>query len=196
MQPDSRCLFVETLVMSVALFVSAAAVAADAGGVNSHMVLRMTRHMGMVQGPDTGPRVVVWEDGVVDIHYPAFMKRAGDYRLELSGTELEALVADTIANGLQEFDPALVREELAYKVAPSNDAGRLVSLETDRGFTVIEYRLPGVENKGTLEGNVRWRGLQSSARRHPDVNALQGLARIERRLLDLAGDPRVARVGQ
>ena len=124
------------------------------------------------------------------------MKRAGDYRLRLSVAELETLVADTIANGLQEFDPALVREELAYKAAASNGAGRVVSHETDHGFTVIEYRLPAAENKGVVEGSARWTGLQSSARRYPDVNALQDLARIERRLLDLADDIRVVRVAR
>ncbi len=196
MQPDSRCVFVKTLVMGVALFVSAAAVAVDPGGSNSHMILRMTRHMGLVAGPDNGPRVVVWDDGVVDIHYPAFMKRAGDYRLELDGIELEAFVSDLVGSGLLEFDPTLVREELAHKAASSGGAGRVVSQEMDRGFTEIEYRLPAAADKGMVQGAVRWTGLQSSARRHPDVKALQELARIERRLLDLANDARVVRVTQ
>jgi len=195
MQSSSR-LFKNSLMLGAIFLASVTAMAVDTGGESTHIVLRMTRHMGLVAGSDASSHVVVWEDGAVDIHYPAFMKRAGDYRLRLSDAELDALMSDMIAGGLPEFDPALLREELAHKAVPSDGAGRVVSWETDRGFTVIEYRLPATEDKGFVEGSARWTGLQSSARRHVDVSALQDLARIERRLLDLADDSRAVRVGQ
>jgi hypothetical protein len=198
MKPDFRRHFVALIVLGASVLLAGPAPAEEVGPgsgvVNAHMVLRMTRHMGLVAGSDNGPRVVVWEDGAVDIHYPAFMKRAGDYRLQLSDTELEALVSDLIADGLSEFDATLVREELAQKAAPSDEAGRVVSQEMDRGFTEIEYRLPAAD-KEMVQGVVRWTGLQSSARQHPDVDALQDLAGIERRLLNLVDDPRTARTG-
>lgn len=182
--------------MGVALLLGATAVAVGSDGLNSHMILRMTRHIGLVASSDPGPRVVIWDDGIVDVHFPAFMKRAGDYRVELSAAELEVLVSGLLADGLQEFDPALVREELVGKSTPTNGGGQIVSREMDRGFTEFQYSLPVTENKGLVHGSIRWRGLQSSARRHPDVKALQDLASIESRLLELADDSRAVRVAQ
>ena len=61
---------------------------------------------GMLAQPDPVPLLRVYGDGRVHVHFPAYMKRAGDYELLLNQVELDELLRQLDDNGIMSFDKA------------------------------------------------------------------------------------------
>lgn len=55
-------------------------------------VLELSYEGGLIKNPDPTPFVRVFPNGRVLIHYPAYMKQAGDYELHLTEEELRELL--------------------------------------------------------------------------------------------------------
>lgn len=150
-------------------------------------VVTWTEIAGEIANPDTQPRLVVYGDGLAVAHYPRYMKRAGDFELQLSPAEMRALVRGLVQKGLVEFDPGVVRG--AVRAAAARGIERV---STDPSTTIIElhlshYRPPGaVAYDLGVRKRVEWRGVRADARDHPSVHALQGLAAAQRELEALA----------
>ncbi len=150
-------------------------------------VVTWTEVSGEIANPDTKPRLVVYGDGLAVAHYPRYMKRAGDFELQLSAAEMDTLVRGLVQNGLVEFDPGAVRG--AARAAAARGIERA---STDPSTTVIElrlsrYRPPGaVADVLDVRKRIEWRGLRGAARDHPSVRALQDLAAAQRDLAALA----------
>ena len=56
------------------------------------LLLELAYEGGMIANPDPTPFVRVYGNGRVVVHYPDYMKKAGDYELELSEEEIESLL--------------------------------------------------------------------------------------------------------
>ena len=157
-------------------------------------VVTWTEVSGEIANPDTKPRLVVYGDGLAVAHYPRYMKRSGDFELQLSVAEMAALVRGLVQNGLVEFDPGAVRG--ATRAAAARGVERV---STDPSTTVIELRLSHYRPPGAaaydldVRKRVEWRGVRGATRDYPSVHALQGLAAAQRDLDALAvraaGDP-------
>ncbi len=150
-------------------------------------VVTWTEVSGEIANPDTKPRLVVYGDGLAVAHYPSYMKRAGDFELQLSAAEMAALVRGLVQNGLVEFDPGAVRG--AARAAAARGVERV---STDLSTTVIELRLSHYRPPGAVaydldvRKRIEWRGVRAATRDHPSVHALQGLAAAQRALDALA----------
>jgi hypothetical protein len=150
-------------------------------------VVTWTEVSGEIANPDTKPRLVVYGDGLAVAHYPRYMKRAGDFELQLSPAEMDTLVRGLVQKGLVEFDPAVVRG--AARAAAARGIERA---STDPSTTIIELRLSHYRPAGAVaydlgvHKRVEWRGVRGAARHHPSVHALQGLAAAQRELDALA----------
>ena len=141
-----------------------------------------------------GPAVRVYGNGRVVCHYPAAMKKRGDYELVLPPAELSALV-ESLAD-LADFEPADARRRLRAKRAAR--AGERVR-RTDATTTTIALRLaryarPGGPERRNVAKRIVWRGLASDARRHPDVAPVARLARARARLRALMDRPGMRKV--
>ncbi|MGH7860340.1 MAG: hypothetical protein ACREQY_23670, partial [Candidatus Binatia bacterium] len=86
-QPSPRTVLAALFAVA-AIVLSAAAATADpeeasfdyrreAGAV----LARYQRQIAEIADPDRGPSVTVYGDGLVEVHFPRYMKRSGDYRL-------------------------------------------------------------------------------------------------------------------
>ena len=64
------------------------------------VVVSYLEELGLLVDEDPGPSLKVYGDGRVEVHYPAYMKRAGDYRLRLSDSEMGALLRSLVRSGL------------------------------------------------------------------------------------------------
>ena len=62
--------------------------------------------LGEVGEVDAGPALQVFADGQVSVHYPRYMKRAGDYQLLLTPGLVAPLVHSLTDKGLLDFDSA------------------------------------------------------------------------------------------
>jgi hypothetical protein len=142
---------------------------------------------GEIANPDAKPRLVVYGDGLAVAHYPPYMKRAGDFELQLSAAEMNALVRGLVQNGLVEFDPGAVRSAARAAAAPGVER-----VSTDPATTVIELRLSHYRQPGAVvydldvRKRIEWRGVRAATRDYPSVDELQGLAAAQRELDALA----------
>jgi hypothetical protein len=116
-----------------------------------------------------GPSLTVYGDGRAVAHWPGYMKRAGDYDVQLSPREMDALVSSLVANGVLDVDTAALRRAVRDAKAAERAAGAPITIVSDPDVTTIE--LTTVQGRRT----VRWAGLREAAREHPDIPAIQAL---------------------
>ena len=159
-------------------------------------VVVLKRTSGELGGADPIPLLRIYGNGSVRVHFPSYLKRAGDYELQLSRTEMETLLASLIEQGLMGFDPLAAtrqKEEIAQQAKTAAQQTRTqgsVSKVMDADTTVIEIHLESyTASDGTtttdLTKKISWNGLQWDAQQHPGIESLQKLAAAGRELLAL-----------
>ncbi len=159
-------------------------------------VVVLSRTSGEVGDPDPIPLLRIYGDGSVRVHFPSYLKRAGDYELQLSRTEMETLLASLIEQGLMGFDPLAAtrqKEEIAQRTTTAAQQAQTLSSVSklmDGDTTVIEIHLDSyTASDGTtttdLTKKISWHGLQWDAQQYPGVESLQKLAAAGRELLAL-----------
>ncbi len=167
------------------------------------VVIQLTQDVG-VEGDDT-PLLRIYGDGRVLVHFPVYMRRAGDYGLRLDSTELDGLLQTFVQGGLVDFSVERVREEIrqvrdARRRAALDTGGRLtLTTRSDEAVVVIDVRLErytGADGavRQDVEARVSSAGLQFDAANLPGVASLQSLAAIERQLIALTSHPDLVRV--
>ena len=160
-------------------------------------VVVLSRTSGEVGDPDPIPLLRIYGDGSVRVHFPNYLKRAGDYKLQLSQTEMETLLASLIEQqGLMGFDPLAAmrqKEEIAQQATTAAQQARAqgsISKLMDGDTTVIEIHLDSYTASDgitttDLTKKISWYGLQWDAQQYPGVQTLKNLAAAERELLSL-----------
>ena len=68
------------------------------------VVVTFSERFDALEDADLGPTLLVFGDGRAEIHYPAYMARAGDWQVQLSNGELRTLVQGLVDRGVAEFD--------------------------------------------------------------------------------------------
>jgi hypothetical protein len=131
------------------------------------------------------------------VHFPSYLKRAGDYELQLTRTEMETLLTSLIEQqSLIGFDPLAAtrqKEEIAQRTTTAAQQAETLSSVSklmDGDTTVIEIHLESyTASDGTtttdLTKKISWHGLQWDAQQHPGIESLQKLAAAGRELLAL-----------
>ena len=121
--------------------------------------------------------VRVHDNGCVELHRPAFYRRAGDYRLQLSKPELAALRGKNIAEQLRAFDAGKVRVALAK----SHAAGAKSDSAAPEDFAVLDadHFLLAADESGKRAA-AAWPGLHVYAEFYPEVLELKQLSVLVR----------------
>ena len=108
---------------------------------SSSILLQFSQDIG-VRDADRTPRVRVYDDFRVAVHFPVYMRRAGDYELELNDADMPRLY-DTLVSVLN-FDP-LTTEEVIQRMEADARAAAFrenrpvpVSDWSDATTTIIE----------------------------------------------------------
>ena len=168
------------------------------------IVVQLSRAGGITDADET-PLLRIYGDGRALVHFPAYMRQAGDYALQLGDGEMEDLISALVESGLMEFDPAVTSSQLRALQASQRDRAvqrgqpGTLSFRSDETTTSIEVRL---ERYRPARGNaevfnpmkrITWRGLQSQAERFPEIPQLDRLAGVERRLLNMTERPDLVR---
>lgn len=163
--------------------------------------------LGEIGDADHGPTLRIYGDGRMVAHYPAYMRRAGDYEQRLAPGELDLLLRSLGDKGVLDFDAAAARAATRASTTAAHQrarqAGTPVTIfeAADAATTVIEVNLdryrgtaPGAREVRGLAKRVVWTGLQSEAQHHPDVAVLQSLAAGEQELRALRERPGFTRL--
>jgi hypothetical protein len=146
-----------------------------------------TFYIGGIAGNDH-PTVKVYGGGRVEVYFPAYMARSGNYELQLDEADLNNLVNSLIANGLLEFDAARVRADIAALKAQARARGELHHV-SDPSTTVTDLHLESRQLNRKIHSSARWKGLVAHLRQYPGQADLQGLAAARESLTALAEHP-------
>lgn len=156
------------------------------------VVLQLTEDVG-IQDADDPPLVRVYGDGRVAVHFPDYMRRAGDYELKLPERTVRELVR-TAVDTLLPFD-AVVTESRVRALETAERSDGLIVDVSDEATTIVEVRFERYRPEGAAEDirdgvkRVVWTGLVDDVGRFRDIPALRDLASIQRQLLALADHP-------
>ena len=158
------------------------------------LVIQLSRDVGILD-EDPTPLLRVYGDGTVRIHFPVYMRRAGDYTLQLDPSELQALVGSLVDGGLIDFSPEATRARMrglaaARRAQAAPGQPRELTSRSDETTVSIEIRLrryvpPVGAARGDVTARIVWTGAQGDAADFTTLGTLQALAAAERRLLAL-----------
>lgn len=139
--------------------------------------------LGEIGDGDRGPSLQVFGDGRIQVHYPRYMKRAGDYTAQLGAAELDRLLASLAEKGVTSFDETNARRARREAAAARRGTGPVAeatgSVVLDASTSVIELDVGGGRR------SVSWSGLQEDARSYPEIAPIANLARAEAELRQL-----------
>jgi hypothetical protein len=158
------------------------------------VVVSFTEVLGEIKDQDPGPSLRIHGDGYVAVHYPRYMKRAGDYALQLSPQEMDNLMRLLIADRkIMEFDETAARRSKRDSAIAMQGSSRSKLLAVlDDSTTVIELRMdrykpPSGNGQEILnvDKKISWNGLSSDARQFPNIEAIQNLAAVRQELVSI-----------
>jgi len=142
----------------------------------------------MLAEPDPEPLLRVYGNGRVHVHYPAYMKKAGDYELQLSKPELNALIRDLANDGIIDFDKNTIREQRKQLEEQQRDQTGVLHYVSDSSHTVIDVRLdeyqknPNSEKIKDLQTQFFWPDLKQDAQRFPKSQSIRDANSAAQRL--------------
>jgi hypothetical protein len=167
----------------------------------SEPIIRYQLRIDMLANIQDRQTISVYGDGRVVVHYPAYMKDAGDYQMQLSEDELNQLIRELSDGGMMDFDhkEAKSRVEAARKLM--RDKGQLYEVSDDVE-TVVEISLDEYQkntNSKKVKGfnkQFRWKNIRHDAARYKNDSAINRAHDAVKRIQGFKKDSRLVRVGQ
>jgi hypothetical protein len=138
---------------------------------SSEPVIQYRQHIYMLAGIDDKPTLQVFADGRVVAHYPVYMKKAGDYEMQLDEAELEALIQSLSSNGLMVFDAKKVKDKIKQYKKAEKAKGQFHAI-SDAVESVIEIKLDEYQENNKAKKiekfhkQFRWKNIEHDAARY------------------------------
>ena len=132
----------------------------------------------MLGNPDLTPRIQVFGDGRVQIHYPHYMQRAGDYEVYLNPGEMRQLLL--AMSGIFDFDSQAVKHaRKAVKEHRETLEGVVYyrSEDTLEQFEILldAYRSDQAAKSEVINQQLKWNNIEADAVAYPELEELQKL---------------------
>ena len=145
-------------------------------------VIEYTLDHHMLAQRDPVPLLRVYGSGRVQVHFPAYMKKAGDYEMQISRAELNKLLRMLADKGVMDFDAATVQQERRQLETAHRTATGEFFHVSDATDTVINIQLDQYQRTASsprihgFNKQIRWRNLEHDARRFPQAARLTNAA--------------------
>lgn len=129
----------------------------------------------MLAQRDPAPLLRVYGNGRVQVHFPAYMKKAGDYEMQISRAEINALLRMLADKGIMDFDAAAVRQERQQLESAHRAATGEFFHVSDATDTIINIKLNQYQRTASspringFNKQLRWRNIEQDARRFPQA---------------------------
>lgn len=185
--------------VAVPLLASERQVALDAD--SNLPVVEYARIASEIAGPEREvPLLRVYADGHVTVRYPAFMKRAGTWRVDLGPAHAQQLVESLVGQGLLDTNFAALRATVERAEAERTRETGERFMVTDESRTRIEVRVAGYTDaagvrQGARKESIEWKNLGFAVERHGELDELRGLANAVGALEALLEHPALVREG-
>ena len=135
----------------------------------------------------------IYRNGRVIVHYPVYMKKAGDYEMQLSSVELEDLLKSLSRNGIMDFDESKVKEKV-NAVEKSLQAKGLFYDVSDAVVTNIDISLDKYQKNtaspilNNFRKHFRWKNIEHDVKRHESnvalVKANDSVSQLKKLMID------------
>ncbi|NNL95817.1 MAG: hypothetical protein HKO64_09370 [Xanthomonadales bacterium] len=134
----------------------------------------------LLGNPDRTPRVQVFGDGLVWVHYPVYMKKAGDYQMQLNPVQLHKLLSEVSA--IFDFDVEAVMEEQNRRLSQARAQGGLQHFRSETTREDWEFNLSSFQDSPTSSGRpvnhkITWNNDYSTVDEHPALKEFADLVR-------------------
>jgi hypothetical protein len=162
-------------------------------------VIEYRQNITMLAEQDLQPKIQVFTDGRVRVHYPVYMKKAGDYEYELTRPELIQLIQSLSTNGLMDFDHARVKQEKKDHDLKMKARGELHYV-SDAVETLVDIRLQDYQKtasspvKPDLTKYFLWKNLEQDAKHYKNNRSIQSAAKGIKTLDNLASHKAMKKV--
>ena len=140
-------------------------------------MIHYQQNIQMLANIDDRPSLTVYGDGRVLVHYPVYMKRAGDYEMQLDETELVSLLQSLSANGVIDFDEKKVKKSIRAYKKQLHAKGQFYEV-SDAVETSIDIRLDEYQKNASsakmknFKTNFKWKNLEQDASRYKNNPAI------------------------
>ena len=164
----------------------------------SEPVIHYQQNIQMLSGIDDRPSLKVFGSGRVVAHYPAYMKKAGDYEMQMDEVELTTLIRSLSSDGVMDFDEAKVKENVRSYKADHLKKGELHTI-SDAVETVVDIKLDEFQknNKAAkikkFHKEFKWKNIEQDAARYKHDKAITGANRSITSLKELMKDARMVK---
>lgn len=134
-------------------------------------VIHYQQNIQMLAGTDDRPSLQIFGNGRVLVHYPVYMKKAGDYEMQLDEAELVNLIQDMSGNGIMEFDEKKHKGKIKGHKKALQAQGQFYEIsdavETVVDITLDEYQKNKKSKKiKNFHKQVRWKNIEHDAARY------------------------------
>ena len=125
----------------------------------------------MLSGIDDRPSLKVYGSGRVVVHYPVYMKKAGDYEMQLDDEELVDLIQSLSSNGVMDFDKNKVKKNVQSYKNELRKKG-VLHVVSDAVETVIDIRLDEFQKNNKTKNiksfykQFKWKNIEQDAARY------------------------------
>lgn len=164
-------------------------------------VVHYQQNIQMLSSVDDQPSVRIFGSGRVLVHYPVYMKKAGDYEMQLDEVELVDLVGSLASNGIMDFDEKKVKEKVKADKKASKVKGQFFAI-SDAVVTIVDIRLDEYQKNRSSNSQTnfrkqfKWENIEHDAVRYKNNSELIKANNSIRRLKLLMSDARLVKKGQ
>ncbi len=120
-------------------------------------------------------KIEIYNDGYVYMHYPSYMKKAGDYTTQLSQTELQHLIQTLNTPNIQNFN----NRALALLKQSNELSNNNVTYVSDSSFSSFKVTRRDENRGSTIKQIIEYPHLQLDAKNFPNIGDINKLAEVE-----------------
>ncbi len=169
------------------------------GNAATEPVIHYQQKIEMLSGIDDRLSLSVFGNGQVLVHFPVHMKKAGEYELWLTRSELVRLIQKLSRNGIMDFDHGRVKAEKNSHDLKMKARGQLHYV-SDAHETIVDIRLKDYQKTAShpLQPNLRkrfaWKNLEQDARYYKNNRSIQSAAMAIKALDELMHHKKMKKV--
>lgn len=170
-------------------------------GIAAQPVIQYQQNIHMLSTVNDRPTFRVFGDGRVSVHYPVYMKMAGDYEMQLDEVELIDLLHSLSDNGVMDFDLDKHKAAMKSEKQSLRSKGQYFAI-SDTVETIIEVRLDEYQKNNSSKTiskfykKFKWENLEQDAKRFKKLKALARSNGSVSELKRMMKDPRLIKRNQ
>jgi len=146
-------------------------------GASVQPVIHYQQNIQMLSAVNDRPTFQVFGDGRVLVHFPVYMKKAGDYEMQIGDAGLIDLLHSLSDNGVMDFDTKKHEAGRKSEKLSLKAKGQYYAI-SDTLETVVEIRLDEYQKNNSTQKisnfykKFRWDNLEQDVKRFKKIKAL------------------------